>query len=222
MSNPPPPSKRHGCFFYGCLTAIVLGLIGVVGAVLLVLNAGKLLNRVAIGYTDTAPAQLERVDVSPAELRSIQERLTAFQEALRSGKTAQELVLTAHDINALIASDPSLKELKDKLFVTIEGDTIKGQVSWPLDNWGPLKLKGRYLNGEVAFRVSLENGRLGIYINDIRVKGQPVPGVLGSSFKDQNLAEDFQKDPDMAAEIRKFDSIKVEDGKVILRNKVTQ
>lgn len=219
MSNPPQPTKRHGCFFYGCLTTVVLGLIGAIVVVLFVANLPKLLNRMAVGYTDSAPTQLERVEVSPAELKILQERVATFQQALQDGKTSQELVLTAHDINALIGNDPALKELKDKLVVSIETNTIKGQVSWPLEDLGPLKLKGRYLNGEVAFRVSLEAGRLGVFITDVKVKGQPLPGLLTGKFTEQNLAEEVQKDRKSAAQIEKFDSIKIEDGKITVRNK---
>jgi hypothetical protein len=167
MSDPTQTPKRRGCFFYGCVSMVVLLFIGVVLAVVLVLNAPKFLTRIALPYTDPAPVQLERVEVSSAELKALQQRVAGFQEALQGQKTAQELVLTAHEINALISHDPSLKELRDKLLVNIEGDAIRGKVSWPLPDWGPLRLKGRYLNGDVAFRVSLQDGHLGVFVDDI-------------------------------------------------------
>ena len=219
MNDPTQTPKRRGCFFYGCVSMVVLSFIGVVLGVVLLLNLPKLLTRLALPYTDTAPVQLERVEVSSAELKALQQRVAAFQEALQGQKTFQELVLTDHDINALIGNDPNLKEFRDKLLVSIEGDAIRGKVSWPLPDWGPLRLKGRYLNGDVAFRVSLQDGHLGVFINDIQVKGQPLPKPLLSQFKTQNLAEGIQQDPASAAEIQKFDTIKIENGKLILRNK---
>lgn len=222
MSDPTPTPKRRGCYFYGCVSLVVLMFLGVVLAVVLALNAPKLLTRVALPYTDTAPVQLERVEVSADELKALQQRVATFQEALQGQKTVQELTLTAHEINALISHSPNLKELRDKLLVSIEGDAIRGKVSWPLSDWGPLRLKGRYLNGDVAFRMSLQNGRLGVFLDDIQVKGQPLPKPLLSRFKMENLAQGMQNDPKTAAEIQKFDTIKVENGRLILRNQVKE
>jgi hypothetical protein len=218
-TSPVPPAKRHGCFFYGCLSLVVFGLIAGVLLVVAVANAPKLLNRWATGYTETAPTQLERVTVSEAELRPIEQRVAAFQQALEQGQRAQELVLTDREINALIAGSKDLQMFRDKLFVVISNDTIRGQLSWPLEDFGPFKLKGRYLNGEVAFRINLEDGRLGVFLRDVKVKGQTLPGLLAGQVQDLNLAEEFQKDPRNAARIQKFDSIRIEDSKLILRSK---
>ena len=220
MNDSTQTPKKRGCFFYGCLSLIVVLFLGVLTAVVVAVYATKKLGAMAITYTDTAPVQLEKVEVAPAELNAIQQRLATFQQALENQGPAQELTLSAREINALIGNEPSLKALKDKLFVSIDGNRIRGQVSWPLDDIGKIKqLKGRYLNGEVAFRLSLENGRLGVYVDDLKVKGQPLPGALLAAFRGQNLAEEVQKDPETAARIQKFDSIKVEDGKLTLRNK---
>lgn len=218
MDQPPSSPKRHGCFFYGCVISLIVGAVLLVGLVLLVLNAPKLLSRVALTYTEPTPAQLQRVEVAPAELQSIEQRLARFSQALQD-QVADELVLTDRELNALIAQSPGLKDLRDKLFVTITGDTITGQISLPLENWGPLQLKGRYLNAEVTFRVSLENGQLGVFMNELKVKGQRLPGPLAAAFQNQNLAEQFQRDPETAAQIARFDSIRVQDGKLILRSK---
>ena len=56
-----------------------------------------------------------------------------------------ELVLNATDLNVLIGENP---DLKGKLFVEFDDDQVKGKVSMPLPDIGPLKLKGRYLNGQ--------------------------------------------------------------------------
>jgi hypothetical protein len=219
MNESTQTPKKRGCFFYGCLTLIVVLFLGVLTAVVVAVYATKKLSAMAITYTDTAPVQLEKVEVTPAELKAIEQRVATFQQALENQSQAQELTLSVQEINALIANAPSFKALKDKLFVSIDGNRIRGQVSWPLDDIGKFKLKGRYLNGEVAFRLSLANGRLGVYVDDLKVKGQPLPATLLTVFRGQNLAEGMQNDPETAARIQKFDSIKVEDGKLTLRNK---
>lgn len=124
-------------------------------------------------------------------------------------------MLTADDLNALIAQE---KEIQGKLFVRID-DRIKGELSLPLENIGPLKLKGRYLNGAVTFKVALADGTLDVRLDDVTVKGKPLPGMLLSEFKKQNFAREFQNDPKTAADIAKFESIQITNGTVILRNK---
>jgi hypothetical protein len=126
-------------------------------------------------------------------------------------------VLAADDLNALIAHQ---KELADKLFVRIDEDNIKGEVSFPLPDVGPFKLKGRYLNGTAAFKVTLENGALDVRLQEVLVKGKPLPGVFFNELKKQNLAKDAQQDPQTAADVQKFESIRITNSTVILRNKV--
>src|SRR5258706_8798135 len=145
-SNPPKP---RGCFFYGCLTLAVLGLLalvlGVVGYYVVKATAARWINE----YTATAPAEIEKVEYSPAQMQALRARLAAFKDALDHGKPSTELTLTAEDLNALIAQEP---QLQGKLFVRIDQDRIKGEISIPLETLGPLKLQGRYLNGSATFR----------------------------------------------------------------------
>ncbi len=210
--------KKRGCFFYGCLSCIILSLVVVLLGYLLFRYIG---NRV-LEFTDTKPMLLESVQVSPAQLQVLQKRLADFTKALNEQKEATELRLTAEDLNALIANEPSCKALKNKLFVIIDGDRIQGKVSWPLDNFPFLKLKGRYANGLATFRVSLEKGNLHVTMDDLQVNGKSLPGNVLSQIKTRNLAEDVQNDPKNAEEIRKFESIQIKDGAVILKNKVKE
>jgi len=102
------------------------------------------------------------------------------------------------------------------------GNRIRAKVSVPLDNFGPLKLKGRYLNGVGTFKASLENGVLVVTLDDLEAKGKPVPAPMLAQFKKQNLAQDIQGKPNAAATIAKFESIRIKDGAVILKNKVKE
>ena len=66
----------------------------------------------------------------PEEAKELHDRVDAFQAALDSGKPTEPLVLDSDDINVLIADNP---DLRDKVHVDIEGDKVKGQVSFPLE-----------------------------------------------------------------------------------------
>lgn len=214
-SNPP---KRRGCFFYGCLSLAIVGLLllvlGGVAFYLIKKTTARWIN----DYTETTPTPVEKVEYSPAQMEALQARLITFKQALDKGDEPTELTLTADDLNALIARQPDLAE---RIFVRIEDDKVKGHLSLPLQDLGPLKLKGRYLNGVAIFNVALENGVLDARLRDVLVNDRPLPGLLLSELKKQNLAQNFQNDPKTAADIAKFESVRVTNGAVILRNKAS-
>ena len=214
--------KKRGCLLYGYVTAIILL---VVTCVMLFIGYRLLKAKVDQGiavYTDSVPVSVEREEVSPDRLKELQQRVANFQAALDQQDVRQELVLSASDLNALLAGDASFKEFRDKLHVFIDGDRIKGKVSMPLKDIGPLKLNGRFLNGLASFKVSLEKGRLDVRLDEVEVKGRPLPAVVMNELKKQNLAQEAGRDPQTATRIEQFESIQIQDGKVILRNRVKQ
>src|SRR6266404_3546892 len=148
------PKARRGCFFYGCLTGVTLLLIVLAGFLAGYRYARKMFN----DFTDSKPLPLPTVQLSQPQLDELQQRIERFREAVRQRQPAAPLALTANEINALIATDPDLKELKGKLYVTIEGGQLKGRISVPMEQVGLPVFRGRYLNGDGTFSVSLRNG----------------------------------------------------------------
>jgi hypothetical protein len=159
---------------------------------------------------------VEKVEYTPAQMEVLKARLAAFGDALNKGNKDMELVLTADDLNALISQE---KGLQGRLFVRID-DRIKGELSLPLDDIGPLKLKGRYLNGAVTFKVALIQGAPDVRLDDVTVKGKPLPPMLLAEFKKQNFARDLQNDPQTATNLAKFESVRITNGTVVLRNRM--
>ena len=168
----------------------------------------------ALPYTDTAPTPLPKVEMPPEEEKELHARVDAFREALDSGKPSEPLVLDSDDINVLIADNP---DMRDKVHVDVEGDKVNGQVSFPLEGIGLPAFKGRYLNGKATLKVSLEDGFLRVTLDALEVKGKPVPASFIDQLRTKNLAEDVGRNPENAEAIRKLESIKVVDGKVILK-----
>lgn len=217
MSNEINPPKKRGCLFYGFLSLAVIALLVVVVAILGYVLVKRTAEAWARDYTDTTPARLEKVEYSRTQTDAMQARLASFKQALDGGTNLHELILTADDLNALIASQ---RELQDKLFVRIDGDQVRGEITMPLSDLGPLKLKGRYLNAAVTLKVALANGALDVRLQDAQVKGKPLPAMILNEFKKNNLAEEYQKDPKAAADIAKFEAVQITNSTVILRNKV--
>ncbi len=222
MNDLPPalsaaPPKKRGCWFYGCLTLAIVGVLGGVAGFFTVRWAMSLPARLVDEFTDSSPMQIETVTLPAEEMKSLEDRVAAFLSAMDSKKESLELVLTARELNAMIAEN---KDTRGKLFVMVDGDRIQGRVSVPLkDDLGPFKVKGRYLNGTAAFKVALAGGFLNVALDQMEVKGKPLPAPVMKELRKKNLAEDAQRDPKNAEQIERFESVQIRDGTVILRNK---
>jgi hypothetical protein len=214
LPDPNAAPKRHGCFFYGCLTCLVLMLLA---GVLVFLGMRWVRNQIH-AYTDSAPMPMPKVEMTDTELQSLEARLKAFGDALDQGKPVEPLVLTERELNAWITRKPEMKKLADKVHVTLKGDQVAGQISLPLDGLGWFG-RGRYLNGEASFNVSLNNGILIVTAQEVKVKGKPLPEEFMKEVRKENLAKDAYNNPDQAAVLSKLESIEVQDGRVIIKER---
>lgn len=214
----PAPRKRRGCFFYGCLTCIVL----LVLAGVLSFFAIQAIKKQIYAYTDAAPAQLPTVELTDPEYQALQERVTTFNDAMEQGNPGEPLVLNEREINALIAKAPNLKQIADEVYVSLDGDQVKGQISMPVPAifWFA---RGRYLNGKAAFNVSLTNGVLTVKAQEIEVNGKQVPESVMSGLREENLAKDVvEKNPKMAETLSKIESIQVHDSLVTVKSRAAE
>ena len=212
----PEPRKPRGCFFYGCLSVVVLLLLGTILAGVGGYLAYRSYKNFVAAYTDTKPRELPKIKATPEEQKEVDGRVKSFNEKMEAGEAVEPLVLTADDINVLIALNP---ELRDRAYVTIDGNKITGEVSVPLDEFDMpawMGLEGRYLNGKATVNVALVNDQLIVTLDGLEVRGQAVPGEVMAQLRTKNLAEQFNKDPKMTEAMRHYESITVEDGKVII------
>lgn len=218
MSNGPttPTPKKRGCFFYGCLSVVIVGIVLVAMLCVGLYIAKRTVNRLVKDYTDATPQTIETVTYPAPQRDILQRQLDTFKTALDSGTPGVELVLNASDLNVLIGENP---DLKGKLFITFDDDKVTGKVAFPLPDLGPLKLKGRYLNGLASFRVALEGGQLDVRVDSVTVRSNLLPAAVMNEFKKENLAKEANKNPDQAKQIQKFQSLHLKDGKLILRSK---
>lgn len=218
MNEPAAVKPRRGCLFYGCLGGTAC-LMAILIAFLLGLYQ---LKRMLTFYTDTGPTPLPAVQMTQAEIDQLKQRVENFQEAVRTGRPTPPLSFTAEEINAYIGSDPNLARLKGKLYVTIEGNRLKGQVSLPLDDLGLGIFRGRYLNGIGTFDVGLQNGILIVTPETLVVKGKPLPRVYMEKIRSQNLAANLNDNPRVSVGVNHLQEIRIRDGKLVLVPKVEQ
>jgi|ERR1017187_421522 hypothetical protein len=195
ISMPPPPAllpKKHGCFFYGCITSLILLLVLAVGLFFGARYALSRLNRLVAQYAETSPMSLPKVELPPDEMTALLDRITVFSAALDAHTNAAPLILTGTQVNALLATRPELAAFKGRFFVSFEGAQTKAQISLPLDSLPKLPMvdtKGRYLNGSGTFNLAVNNGVLSVFLTSLEVKGQTAPPGFIAALQNNNLAQ---------------------------------
>jgi len=216
MTNPETPKKRRGCFFYGCITCLVLFLVVGLMAVLAVRYFVGQINAVITEYTGTSPMTLPKVNMPADEVKKLQARFDAFNKAAEAHTNTPPLVLTGPEINALFGNSSS--DLKDKVYVSLEGSEVKGQISLPLEKYFKIWMihtQGRYLNGAATMSVGLTNSTLWVKLDSLDVNGKPLPDKFMTGLRGQNMAANANNDPKESAFISRFESIVVTNGTMI-------
>lgn len=198
--------------FYGCIVGIVLMLMLLAGVLYGLHQFKKVMNQ----FTDSKPVALPTVSLSASQLDSLHQRVNTFSNSVSTGKAASPLVLNSDEINALIADNPGGTNLSGKLYVSLQDDKVKAQISLPMSETGIRLLRGRYLNGDATLNVSLNQGNLGIFINEINVKGKPLPGVYMQPIRQINWAESANTNRTASSTLNKIQGIDVKDGKLII------
>ncbi len=203
-----------GCLIGGCLTVLVL----LLGGTLATGFAGYWFFKGQIAkYTSEEPKQLPSVEMSEEEIAAIEQRVNGFQEQLEKGEAPDQLVLTADEINALISRQ---EHLKGHVFVKIGDGQITADVSLPTD--AIPGAKGRYFNGSVTAEAELREGVLIVTLSQAEVNGNPVPEDIMQAIRQENLAKDIYKDPKVARGMAKFESLVIDDDRIILTPKAVQ
>lgn len=209
----PPPKGGRGCFFYGCLFSALIAIVGVVGVGVAGFFTYRFAMKLVEDNTSTTPKVLPKVEMTEEQRKTLDDRVAAFKKALDDGADAEPLVLTADELNAVVAEHG---KTEGRVYFTIEGEKLNGEVSLPLDELG---FKGRYFNGKATFRAALEAGRLVVFADALEVNGRPLPDQFMKGLSNENLAKDVAKDPKNAQVLEKLKTIEIKDGKIIVTAK---
>jgi hypothetical protein len=209
--------RQRGCFFYGCVISSVLAVLLIIALAVLAFVFMHWFSGFVDEWTSPAPAELPKVQVSEEARVSVRDRVNAFRKALEEGTAVDPLVLDSDDLNALIEEN---RDLRGRLFARVEGDKLKGQISIPLDKLKIGMLNGRYLNGEAELKASLSDGILVVTLDTLEVNGKRPPERFLSELRKQNLAKDAYDNPDNAQLIRRFESLEIKDGKILLKPRI--
>ncbi len=220
---PPPPRQGIGCFAKGCITVIILlMLLGVgIGA------AGWYLMRNITTFVAPTPVPIRTFQATPEQYQEVVTRYVAFIQALNAGKAAT-FSLSSDDLNTLIARDPEFKDVRGKLYMTVEKDEIVAETSFPIPQdtrrFGRGGASNAYFNGRMRFAASYSGGEASLFIHRIEsMKGDPMSdGLLsllnkadfGNAFN-QVLHDERRKGTPWAEAMSKVQKIVVEDGHIV-------
>lgn len=200
-------------FFAGLATVVLI--VVLLGVYLGFRYAKGIVNQL----TDIRPMPLPSVHLPQAQMFQLHDRVDTFQDAVRDDEPAAPLELSGDELNALIETDPAFAALKNHIYVSIDGNQLRAQVSFPAEDLGLDALRGRFINASGVFDAALTNDQLRITAESLTAKGKPVPRHVMRRIAAQNLAAKFNEDPRAAAGLKRIRSIEVKNGKLIITPK---
>jgi hypothetical protein len=186
----PPPKRGTGCFGKGCLVLIILAIllvvVGVGGSYWSVRHVYLSDKPVPISEP-SAPPETSAVTpgatsmATPPSERSaaVRERLDTMKQAARAHEP-NEVILTAADINALIAAN---RKSSGMASVGINGNVAQVLISIPLERLNvPLRnalgLGNRYLNATVTIVAPPGTNASNVQLSEVKINGHSVPPNL--------------------------------------------
>lgn len=208
--------KGRGCFFYGCISLIILAILVIVG---IYFGARAGIKFMRDNYTATKPVAVAPNSLSPADGARVTQRVEDFKKSLQAGNATAPLELTGEELDYLFRNSPS-NELKDHADLTITNDRVRAHLSIPLDMYGPTFF-GRFFNGEADVGLYVTNGAIGFQILGATVNGKAVPAKALSTVS-QNMEWRPKTNDSASAAITNLQSVHIKDGKVILIPKSRQ
>lgn len=215
----PPRRKGLGCFGRGCLILLVFIIVLAIACfsgIFWGLHRHSALFYGSYWLAKTrslaeAPTPVPEFNGSAQQIQLVQEHWQEFQQKTRAGQSA-EIELSADDINALVSAS---EDVRRKLFVSIDGDLLRLQVSVPIGQF--LGRSGYYFNGDVIIELKGSQSLDSPQFSRITVNGEQVPtDFLNWKYRSRQLRE-YLNEQGNAYELG---TIQIRDGKVVLRSRI--
>ena len=212
-----PPKQGMGCFARGCLILVVFGILLVLACIAGIywgMHTHSALARsffwiTKIHAVSDTPSEVPDFNASDSGIQDVQERWKNFKKTVKKGEP-DEIVLTAEDLNNLIASN---RQAAGKAFVSIEGNRLRVQASIPLTKFtGPA---GYFFNADVIVQTEHPEPIDRPALTIVTVNNQPLPGDLLRWKYQSKPIQDYLS---QWGEIYRAGSFEVRDGTVILRS----
>jgi hypothetical protein len=169
--------------------------------------------------TSPAPVAIPRVTPGPGDYERLERRIEDFAGAEAEAKEqGAEVVLSAEELNTLIAGNPNpkVRKLVGAVYLRLEGDRVYLDVSLPFKATEIPVLEDRYLNATFEAKLALAEGKLKVEVVSGRTaEGREVPREFMNTVDRESLNRSNPR------ELEKFvagvKSLEVKDGRLVLR-----
>lgn len=197
--------KRHknlGCAT-GCGTALVIALVATIAGATAMFYA---FNRAVYSVLSEERRPFSAIPVTAEESKALRARVKEFTRALGHGEPAQELLLSADEVNALLEELARENHMENPVRVSFDNDRIQAELSVPL--------RGLYLNGSGELSLGFSNGVLQVYANRLEVNGKTPPKGIMELMQKHNLAQIFMDDAESAEVVKRLKYVTVTNGRL--------
>lgn len=215
------PSRIRGntnVWLVGCLSALALAAIA---GVILFFIVKSTFDDYIDTYTSTEMRVFPPPTMTAEEARPLIDDFKAFKTAMENGETPDAFTLTTDEINALLSYDEDLEPLSGMARVDIVDDQIQAEVSVPLGLITDL-LEGQYLNGSGIIIIEMRDDRLQLFLDQLEVKGEPVPEDIMAEIRKENIGEEISNNPDAQRLLKYIESITVGNDRLVIMPKAPE
>ena len=174
--TPQRPSGRGGsCFLKGCIVVVVvLMFLGVALG-----GLGWYASRFVGAYFTRDQKPIHKVEDGEAKFAAAQAKLAKFNQTVAAGHP-DVLILTADDLNGLVARDPRLADERNRLYLSIVNNQIVAETSFPVNEDQSARSDQKlYVNARLVLDASYASGDFTFQLARFEsLDGRPLPGAV--------------------------------------------
>lgn len=167
------------------------------------------------GFTGDSPAEIKVLNPSEAQIKSLNDKLFAIKAATSQSKT-ERILLSADDLNTLIATAEILKDFRGTTFIqSITDRGIETRMTQPMRKI-PLTPGQRHLNAKFIFQPELRKRTIALRVIDIISDTGSIPEQFVKNYDTIGFFKIDPENPNIKPIIPKLSRVYVESGNVVI------
>lgn len=205
---------------------ILIGAFAITAIVMLLIVAASLIvppmiQNTVERYTSDTPMQVRAHRLPETDQEELDDRVEAFADAIEEGQSPEPLILSGEDLNSLLQKLWEDEEIPGEMALRIEDGRLRSDLSIPLKPGfaiGPFNpdVVGRYLNGTVTFRLSLDENHLNADIERFVVNGKALPGWIVGAIEREFIDREILQNKDLREFTQKLARLQVSADSILL------